>query len=67
MCRLGAVGSKPQYTVIGSRRHLGAQGVEVRRVRDQAAPLEVVEDVVVHGLPFRRTADAASLPYGTGR
>ena len=37
-----------------SRRHLRAQGVEVRRVRDQAAPLEVVEDVLVHGRSLRR-------------
>ena len=37
-----------------SRRHLGAQGVEVRRVRDESAPLEVVEDVLVHGRSLRR-------------
>ena len=72
MCRLGAVGSNPQYTEIGPVRQLGAQGVEVRRVRDQAAPLEVVEDVLVHGRfpssrlrPVCRSAGTATrLPYG---
>ena len=44
-CRLGAVGSKPH--VVGDRARVEglAQGVEVGAQRDQAAPLQVVEEL----------------------
>ena len=65
MCRLGAVGSKPDVEPHAPLVQRLAQGVEVRRVGDQAAPLEVVEEGGVdgHAGAFRVVLSGPSLPH----
>ena len=63
MCRLGRGRVEADVEPDRPGVHLGAQGVEVGRVGDQAAPLEVVENVLAHRVP---PSGSHSLPHRPG-